>query len=99
VALAIEIATKFGNPTAPQPLSSSERMTLIPEVQKEGTIMNQDRDKNMQNQQGKQQGQNQPQSNERGNPSTTERVQPEPNRGGGQKPEGEKPTGGNQPKF
>jgi hypothetical protein len=63
--------------------------------------MNQDRDKNMQNQnqgQGKQPGQNQPQSNERGNPSTTERIQPEPNRGGKQ-PEGEKPTGGQQPKF
>ena len=62
--------------------------------------MNQDRDKTMQNQnQGKPgQNQNQPQSNERGNPSTTERIQPEPNRGGKQ-PEGEKPTGGNQPKF
>ena len=62
--------------------------------------MNQDRDKTMPNQnQGKQPGQNQPQGNARGNPSTTERVQPEPNRGGKQ-PEGEKPTGGQQqPKF
>jgi hypothetical protein len=74
-----------------------ERHALDPEGQNKGTIMNQDRDKTVQNQ-GKQPGQNQPQSNERGNPSTTERVQPEPNRGGKQ-PEGEKPAGSQQPKF
>ena len=69
--------------------------------------MNQGQDKKMQNQGKPQQGQtgqqgqgqNKPELNERGNPSTTERIQPEPNRGGGQKPEGEKPTGSQQPKF
>jgi hypothetical protein len=68
--------------------------------------MNQDRDKNTQNQnqnQNKQpqqqQGQGKPEMNERGNPSTTERIQPEPNRTGSQKPEGKTPTGSQQPKL
>ena len=62
--------------------------------------MNQDNKTQGQNQSGKPQGQGREQMNERGNPSTTERIQPEPNKTGGQRPEGDnKPTGSQQPKF
>jgi hypothetical protein len=61
--------------------------------------MNQDRDKTMQNQGKQDRGTGVGETSQRGNPSTTERIQPEPNRSGGQKPEGEKPTGNQQPKF
>jgi hypothetical protein len=65
--------------------------------------MNQDQTKKTQGQapHGQQSGAphegNKPQMTERRNPSTTERIQPEPNRG--QRQEGDKPTGSQQPKF
>ena len=65
--------------------------------------MNQDRDEKMQGQdkQGQGQGQqggNRPDMADRDKPDTTERIQPDRNRGN-QKPEGDRPAGSQQPKF
>jgi hypothetical protein len=73
-------------------------MRSIPKFEHKGTIMNQDRDKTMQNQGKQDRGTGTGEANQRSNPQTTERVQPDPTRGQ-QKPEGDKPTGSQQPKF